>query len=326
MVKRARTALPDESILQKFDIDTRPVMLGDYKGGRAKEIDDNTIMDAWGVIWKKAPDGHFINAEGPFQKSDPEIESLETFEWPDPNNPGLYEGLEDRAAYLRKNTDYAIVLNLNVGVVHLCQFIRGFAEWLMDLYENPHFACRMMDMVADIWIRIAQRALDVVGENVDVIMWGDDIASQKSTFMSPQMYRDLVKPRHSRMIAALKARSDAKVHYHSCGSVYGVIEDLIDIGIDALNPIQVNARNMDPSRLKHEFGDRLAFWGSIDTQRVLPYGTADEVREEVRKVIDAMSPGGGYILASVHNIQAEVPPENIVAMFEEGKSFGRYSY
>jgi uroporphyrinogen decarboxylase len=143
--------------------------------------------------------------------------------------------------------------------------------------------------------------------------------------MSPQMYRNLVKPRHKRMNAALKTRSHAKVHYHSCGSVYRVIEHLIEIGIDALNPIQVNARNMEPARLTREFGYRLAFWGAIDTQRVLPYGTPEEVREEVRRVIDVMAPGGGYILASVHNIQAEVPPENIVAMFEEGRSWGSYS-
>jgi uroporphyrinogen decarboxylase len=140
MTKRARTAMPNETILQRFDIDTRPLMLSEYRGGRVKEIDANTIMDAWGVIWKKAPDGHFINAEGPFQKEDPRLEGLETFDWPDPDNPGLYDGLRERAAALRENTDYAIVLNLNVGVVHLCQFIRGFAEWLMDLYENPDFA------------------------------------------------------------------------------------------------------------------------------------------------------------------------------------------
>jgi uroporphyrinogen decarboxylase len=127
-----------------------------------------------------------------------------------------------------------------------------------------------------------------------------------------------------RMVAALKSRSSAKILYHSCGSVYALIGDLIEIGIDALNPIQVSARNMDPSKLKTEFGDRVAFWGAIDTQKILPFGTPETVREEVRRIIDTLGKGGGYILASVHNIQRKVPPENICAMFDEGKHYGRY--
>ncbi|MFB0508551.1 MAG: uroporphyrinogen decarboxylase family protein [Thermodesulfobacteriota bacterium] len=324
MMSRSRTVIPDKTILERFDIDTYPLVLGEYRGGAAKEIDHDILVDFWGTTWKRTPDGHFINVKGPFQNRQPRIELLETYEWPDPGNPGLFEGLKQKAEALYKNTDYAIVLNLPVGIVHLCQYMRGFAEWLMDLQTNTEFACRLLDLITDIWIKIAENALDEVGDNIDVIMWGDDLAMQQGPFMSPQMYRDLIKPSHKRMNAALKARSNAKIHYHSCGSVYLLVEDLIDTGIDALNPIQVNARNMDPARLKEEFGDRLAFWGGIDTQKVLPFGKPEEVRQEVRRIIDCMGKGGGYILASVHNIQAEVPPENIVAMFEEGKSYGKY--
>lgn len=324
MTKRARTVIPNDTVLQRFDIDTRPLMLREYKGGTSRSIDANTFIDSWGTTWKRAPDGHFINVDGPFQNRDPEMENLETFDWPDPDNPGLYEGLKEKAEALHKNTDYAIVLNLPVGIVHQCQFMRGFTEFLVDLLINTEFASRLMDIIADIWIRIAENALEAVGNNIDVIMWGDDLAMQQATFMSPEMYRELIKPRHKRMVAALKSRSSAKVHYHCCGSVYPLIEDLIDIGIDALNPIQVAARNMDPVRLKDEFGERLAFWGAIDTQGVLPHGSPEEVRAEVRRIIDILGKGGGYILASVHNIQAEVKPENIAAMFEEGKSYGVY--
>jgi len=324
MGRRARTVIPDKAVLERFDIDTYPLVLGEYRGGAAREIDHDTIVDFWGTTWKRAANGHFINVKGPFQDSHPRIELLETYEWPDPGNPGLFEGLKQKARVMHKDTDYAIVLSLPPGIVHRCQYMRGFAEWLMDLQVNTEFACRLMDLIADIWIEIAEHALDEVGDNIDVIMWADDLAMQQGPFMSPQMYRDLIKPRHKRMNAALKARSDAKIHYHSCGSVYLLVEDLIDTGIDALNPIQVNARNMDPARLKEEFGDRLAFWGGIDTQKVLPFGKPEEVRQEVRRVIDCMGRGGGYILAGVHNIQAEVPPENIVAMFEEAKSYGKY--
>ena len=178
----------------------------------------------------------------------------------------------------------------------------------------------MMDRAADIWTRMARNALKEVGEYVDVVSWGDDLASQESPLFSPKIYRELVKPRHARMIDGVKSMADVKVNYHTCGSVYPLIEDLIDIGVDALNPLQVSARNMDPAKLKRDFGDRLAFWGGMDTHRLLPFGTPDEVRKETRRMIDLMGRGGGYILATVHNIQAEVPPENIVAMFDEARS------
>jgi len=155
---------------------------------------------------------------------------------------------------------------------------------------------------------------------------GDDVAMQESTLVSPQVYRELIKPRHGRIVTAVKSRNNVKVLFHTCGSVYPLIEDLIEIGVDALNPVQVSARNMDPVKLKKEFGDRIAFWGAIDTHRILPFANPMEVREEVRSIIDRMGKGGGYVLSAVHNIQAEVPPENIVSMFEEAKSSGVYDH
>ena len=324
IAKRARTVIPDELILRRFDIDTRPVLLGDFKGGSHREVDSDTLIDVWGITWKRAPDGHFINVHGPFQKAEPALEVLEKFPWPDPNTPTLYAGLKEKVEFLRKTTDYALILNLPVGIVHHCQFMRGFAEWLMDLSLNPEFACALMDRVADVWVRIAEKAIDAVDGDIDVISWGDDVAAQGAPFMSPQTYRDLIKPRHKRMIQALKSRCGAKVWYHSCGSVRPLVEDLIDAGIDCLNPIQVSARDMDPLQLKKGFGSRLCFWGGIDTHRVLPFGTPEDVRREVRRMIDSLGKGGGYTLASVHNIQAEVPPENIAAMFDEAREYGRY--
>jgi uroporphyrinogen decarboxylase len=321
IAKRQRIVYPDEKILQTFDVDFRPLMLGDFKRKLSKEIDSDTIVDVWGTTWKKAPAGHYINARGVFQDREPTVEMLEGFDWPDPNDPGLFEGLKEKSESLRKETDYAIVLNLGLGIMHQCWFMRGFAEWLMDLSLNKDFAGCFLDKAADLWIKISENALDAVGDNVDVLCFGDDVAMQESTLISPQSYRELVKPRHKRMIAALKSRIDAKVLLHTCGSVYTIIEDFIEIGVDAINPVQVTARNMDPSRLKAEFGDRLCFWGAIDTQRTLPFGRPEEVRKEVRKMIDCLGRDGGYILAAVHNIQAEVPPENIVAMFEEARTY-----
>jgi uroporphyrinogen decarboxylase len=323
MVKRGHTVIPDDRVLDRFDVDFCGIRLGNFRGGNYRELDSTTVIDAWGTTWKKAEGGHFINVNGPFQNAEPKVELLERHIWPNPDEPGLYEDLGERAAHFRKMTDRAIILDLPVGILHQCEFLRGFGEFLMDLLINQEFVLRMIDRAADIWIRIAQNALNAVGKNVDIVSWGDDLASQESPLFSPKIYRDMVKPRHRRMIQAIKSGADVKVQYHSCGSVYGLINDLIDIGVDALNPLQVSARNMDPARLKEEFGDRLAFWGGMDTHRILPFGSPDGVRKEVRRMIDLMGKGGGYILATVHNLQAEVPPENIVAMFEEAKSYKR---
>lgn len=318
------SVVPDETVLKRLDIDTRLLMLGDFKNKPAKRIDANSFIDVWGTTWKKTPEGHYINVDGAFRRCEPKMEILETFDWPDPSDPGIYEGLKERAESLRKKSDCAIVLDLPNGIMLQGWFVRGFAEWLTDLYMNREFACRLMDIITDIWTKIVERALEIVGKNIDIVAMADDLGMQEGTFVSPQVYREMLKPRHRRMVDAIKSRSDAKIFLHSCGSVYAIIEDLIEIGIDVLNPVQVSARNMDAAKLKKEFGGRLAFWGAIDTQRVLPFGTPEEVRAEVRRVIDCMAKGGGYVVASVHNLQREVPPENIIAMFDEARSYGRY--
>jgi uroporphyrinogen decarboxylase len=316
---RAQTVIPDDTVLDRFDIDTRALVLGNFSARQARAAEIEAFLDAWGTTWKRAPDGHFINVDGPFQKCVPRIEALESHVWPDPDDPSLYRGLREQSELLRKTTDRALILNLPLGVIHQCQFMRGFAEWLMDLVINPEFAQHMMDIVTKIWIRITENALDAVGENVDVVEWGDDVAMQEALLFSPSTYRAQIKPYHHRMINAIKSRTGAKVLYHSCGAVTALLDDLIEIGIDALNPVQVSAKGMDPSVLKERFGDRIAFWGGIDTHRILPQGNAIEVTQEVQRMTHSLGKGGGYILASVHNIQADVPVENIVAMLEAGK-------
>jgi uroporphyrinogen decarboxylase len=154
---------------------------------------------------------------------------------------------------------------------------------------------------------------------------GDDLGSQSSTLISPDLYRRLVKPYHAEAIAALKSASRAKIFFHSDGNIFPLIGDLIEVGVDILNPVQVSAGDMgDTARLKREFGDRLSFCGAVDTQRVLPFGTPDDVRREVRQRIRDLAPDGGYICAAVHCIQPDVPPKNVCAMFEEARIAGRY--
>jgi uroporphyrinogen decarboxylase len=214
-------------------------------------------------------------------------------------------------------------LVLGVGAVHQIQFMRGYAAALEDLLAAPDFVQAFLERYADFWTCMTERALDTVGDLVDLTMFGDDLGTQQGPVMSPALYRRLIKPTHARMVQAIK-KFGKPVLLHSCGSVAAFIPDLVEIGIDALHPVQVTARDMDTARLKKEFGRDITFWGGIDTHRVLPRGTTAEVREEVRKRIADLAPGGGYVLGAVHNIQAEVPVENILAMVEAAKEFGRY--
>jgi uroporphyrinogen decarboxylase len=308
--------IPDTGILDRFGVDTRPLLLGTADRRPDREISVNAFVDEWGVTWSRPEGGHYINIDGPFYDlDDPGWQDLDRFAWPEPADPGRYRGLRERAQAVHENTDYAVVLNLGVGPVHQCQFVRGYGEWLGDLLMNPVFAEGLLDRVVDIWVDIATRALEEAGEYVDLVMYGDDIGTQKTTLMRPELYRKLIKPRHKRMADAIKLHGKA-ILYHSCGAVHALIPDLIDVGIDALNPIQVSAAKMDTRRLKREFGRDLTFWGAIDNQRVLPFGTPEGVRQEVKRRIDDLAEGGGYVLCAAHNIQQDVPPQNVVAMYD----------
>ena len=193
------------------------------------------------------------------------------------------------------------------------------------MMERPEILETLLERMLKFWLDWFRLFLAEVGDVVDVIMIGDDLAGQKGPLFSPSIYRSLIKPRQKRLVQYIKSRTPAKIWYHSCGAVVEYIPDLLDNGIDILNPVQISAKGMDPAKLKAEYGDKLAFWGgAIDSQHVLPRGTPEEVRESIRRNIEAFKPGGGYVFNNVHNIQADVPPENILAMYDAALEFGRY--
>ena len=321
--KRSGTVIPDVAILERFDIDTRGMVLGGPEGRPEQTLEGGRLLDEWSSIWAKPSDGHYINVDGPFNAlAEPTVEDLEKIVWPDPSDPGRFRGLSERAKALHEGTDCAVVMTLGVGPVHQAQFMRGYAEWLADLIANEKFATALFDRITDIWVEIADRALNQVGQNADIAMFGDDVATQRGPLMRPDLYRKIIKPRHKRMVEVMKKHGKLAL-YHCCGSVYSLLGDFIDIGMDALNPTQVAAAHMDTKRLKQEFGRDITFWGGVDTQNVMPRGTPQQVREEVKRRLDDLGDGGGYVLAAVHNIQADVPPENVVSLFEAALEFGR---
>jgi uroporphyrinogen decarboxylase len=188
----------------------------------------------------------------------------------------------------------------------------------MDLLINEDIACYILEQMLAYQSKRYEAYLDEVGEYLDIVFVGDDLSSAQTTLASPQVYRNIVKPYQKEYFKFIKSKTKAKLLYHSCGNISPLIDDLIEIGVDILNPIQVSANDMDTKKLKERYGDRLCFLGAIDTSKVLPEGSPQEVRAEVERRIEDLGPSG-YIVASVHDIQADVPPENVIEMFNAAK-------
>ena len=314
---------PPEDVLRRLDVDFRGLSPGLPDERPNVFLDEKSYRDEWGVIWVSAGEGRpFVDKTGPFQEQEPTLADVESHPWPDPRDPGRVKGLRERALELRRETDCATVLNLPYCVLRELQRLRGFENGMADLLVNPTLAEGIMAHALEVAAGIAVAALEEVGDLLDVVMFPEDMGTQDQLFMRPELYRKMVKPYHRRMVEAIKGKTRAKVLLHSDGAVYEAMGDFIDIGIDALNPVQVSAKGMgDTKKLKAEFGRDLCFWGAIDTQRVLPYGTPEDVATEVRTRIDHLAPEGGYVLASVHTINAEVPGANVLAMLETARNY-----
>lgn len=322
--KWLNVAHPSEVMLARFDIDTRSLSQGSPDNWQDIIFPDGSYQDEWGVVRSRPAGSLYYDLTRAPLAGDAEVADLNKFRCPDPHDPGRCRGLAEGAARLHQGTDYAVVLSMPGGIVHQAQFMRGFEDWFADIIANPALFQALMEKLADLWIEMAKDELDAVGNNVDVCFLGDDVAFQNGPMMSMDLYRKMIKPHHKRLFSYIRSRTSAKIAYHTCGSVVHLIPDLIEMGVDALNPVQVSAKGMDTERLKQEFGADICFWGAIDTQRVLPFGTPNDVAREVKRRIDDLCPGGGYVLCAVHNIQADVSPENISAMYDTARAYGGY--
>jgi uroporphyrinogen decarboxylase len=203
--------------------------------------------------------------------------------------------------------------------------MRGLERWFTDMLVNPAFCEALLDQILKFWLDYYTGFMKEIGDLIDVVMIGDDLAGQTGPLFSPDFYRKTVKPRQKKLVQHIKSLTDAKIWYHTCGSVLEFIPYLLDNGIHILNPIQITATDMDPRYLKKTYGKNLVLWGGgIDSQHILSFATPEKVREDVRANLEIFKPGGGYVFNNVHNIQAGVPPENIVALFEAGHEYGFY--
>jgi uroporphyrinogen decarboxylase len=321
----------DEDFLQKLEVDTRFIAISKPESeGRAKLRDEGKYIaftDSWDVGWRMPKENglYFDMYQHPLAGSDVE-KKLETYQWPSASRPETYQGQTEMAREIQEMGKISILGPFSAGPFEKYSWIRGFADAYMDFAANPDLVKRLMDKIVALKVEYWERALGEAGEHVDIVFEGDDVAGQDRLLISPQSYRDILKPRHQAIFQAIKkAAPHVKIHFHSCGAVRPLIPDLIEIGVDILNPVQISSTGMDPFELKKEFGKDLVFWGGgVDTQNVFSSGTPDQVRDDVRRNIDALAPGGGFVFNTVHNTQADVPPQNFMAMWETLREYGVY--
>jgi uroporphyrinogen decarboxylase len=316
----------DNRVLDALGTDIRYINMRPPSGFREKEAPGGGWYYDWGLIYKEHPISKMYDyVNNPLENAD--IKDLDHFEWPDPYDPARWKGLKEETKTLFQTTEHALVAYRPTynGLFELCQILRGTENMLMDLALNPEFAEALFWKVGEIFKGFYQAQLDAVGDYIEWVEIGDDLGGQNGPLISPKMYRELLKPIHADVIKSIKEHpSNPKVMYHSCGSIKVFIPDFIELGVDILNPIQVAAKGIVPSEIKKEFGNELCFLGGVDSQHLMPTGTPQQVSEQVKRRIQEMGVGGGYVLAPSHNIGDDVPLENILAFFEGANDFGTY--
>lgn len=316
-----------EEMLRRLHIDFRRVYMNPSASFQPKTYPDGSTDTEWGFrgkwigpYWEVV---HYPWAEFT------DVDQVRDYEWLDPEDPSRMEGVEEWASRLHDDDEYAVIGMVGGpwGVFEICaHFMRGFERFLYDLVENRALAEAMLDKAMKLALDMNRVFLDGVGEYLDVVQVGDDLGHQNGLIMSPEMFRDLIKPRLKKIYSDIHSRAPhVELLYHSCGAIEPLINDLIEIGVNILNPVQPLAKGMNSSHLKAKYGDRLVFHGGIDLQRAMSAeGTVEDLKSEIDTRLRAFAPGGGYILAPAHNIQPDSAPEKIVLMYDYAEKRGRY--
>ena len=322
-----RLARVDEIILQDLKIDTRPIYMNPVSKGIRPCTEPGFYYDEWGIKWREFDLGGMIyreTVESPLQ--DASLEDLGKYPWwPDPLDPQRYLGLQTTSQALYESSDYALIgCPAFNSVWERAYMLCGYARMLEGLIAEPEFIHAIFRKITDIVLIQLRQFLALAGSTLEVVKIGDDLGGQQNCLMSPATYRQTIKPYHQEIFNCIHQNSPAKAFLHTCGSVVKMLPDLVDAGVEILNPVQVSAKGMDTAILKRDFGNQLTFWGAVDTQWVLPHGTTEDVKAEVLHRIQDLGPGGGYVVAPVHNVQADVPAENVIAMYQAALEYGHY--
>jgi len=294
------------------------------KWNPVEENGDLVVRNEEGIVYARLPQGGFYFEPVYFPLADvtsPEELDAYTSSFESCDLPSFadetFEAMGARAKKMHEETDYAVVANFMVHLLAAGQLLRGFDNFFCDLMVNKPLAHGILERLVDVYFKRADEYFSCVGDHIDVVLVNDDLGTQTGPMMSLDCYREMILPYQKKLFSYIKEKTGAFLLLHSCGSVYQYIPDLIEAGVDALNPVQISAADMDSAKLKQEFGSDITFWGGgCDTQEMLNRGTPEQVKEEVKKRVRDFSPGGGFVFTQVHNIQPDVTPENIAAMFE----------
>ena len=323
------TAEIDEETMRRLRSDVRGVLDLEpeavRKRNRARDPHSDYV-DSWGSGQTEISEDDWFPSVHPLPdaRTTADLDSYKG--WPDMGDPTRIAHVRDRAKQLAEENQYAILATpWLLFPFERAYAMQGMETFLLNMARDPDFAHALMERIAVYCKQLMGRFLEELGDNVDIIKIGDDLGTQESLMISPKMYRELLKPIHADFISFIKARTNAKVLFHSDGDVAPLIDDFVEIGVDILNPIQTSAGSMsDLPSLKKRHGKNIVFCGGIDSHRILPYGSPAEVRQEVKRVIDILGPGGGCMIGAVHTVMNDVPPENVLAMVDAVEEFGHY--
>ncbi|MEJ2448483.1 MAG: uroporphyrinogen decarboxylase family protein [Anaerolineales bacterium] len=332
----SRLLQPRFDLLERLGFDTISLKLGaPHHNTAPPPLADGTVFDEWGVGRKRIEfeDGSFLLevTHSPLDGLHPQEIDLDAYPWPDPSDPGRIEGLQDRAQNLYDNTEFALIGRFGGTILEQASFLRGFESWLIDLVSYPDFARALLNRIADIQIELDRSGIQETGDYLTIYKAsGDDLGMQDRALFSNQVWQSVLRPVLSRRWKAARQALDqqgadrVKLMFHSDGAIRPFIPDLIEDGVQVLDPIQTRSQGMEVAALKADFGRDLVFHGAIDPQQVLPFGSPEDVKRETLQVIRKLGQGGGLLLGPSHNVQPDVPPENLVALSQTAREFGRY--
>jgi len=307
-------AVVKESVLKRLHADTRYVFANAPAAWKLVVEADGSWGDEWGVRRKLC--GSYDEAyHHPLAGCD--LADVHAFRFPDPLDKTRFDGLREAARCLHETTDYAIIAGSPATLFYLTAELMGFQEYMEKLLTDRIVIETLVERMLEYWIEFFGGYLDAVGDFVEMVWMGDDWGAQQGPIIPPTLFREIFLPRYRQFCAFVKSRAKVKIALHSCGSVGWALEDLANAGIDVVHPLQGDACGMeDPEMIKRRFGDQLVFYSNLRNQTTLPHGTPEEVRQDVIRKIRALAFGGGYVLSGGHNIQADVKPENILALFD----------
>lgn len=311
-----------ESVLERLQSDTRYIFA---KGGKGFEIsiqEDGTWVDEWGVKRKNV--GLYDEAvEFPLEGCT--YEDVIAYELPDPRDPARFQGLREQAKELYENTDYALIGGSAASLFFLSSELIGFEEYMLKIALDRKTIETLVQRVLEYQIAFFDGYLDAIGDYIEMVWLGDDWGTQMAPIMSPVVFREIFVSRYKQLVDFIKSKADVKVALHSCGCIDWALNDLAEAGIDVIHPLQGDAEGLlDPVKIQEDFGSKWVVYSNLKNQTVLPNGTVEDVYEDVRTKIEALAPGGGYIMSGGHNFQADVPPENIMAIIDATVKYGTY--